>query len=359
MTSNLQDIFINLVRIGIGQYNSIVQPKHVDWLLLKELADKQGLSAIVLDALNASEGNLTRTMPVQMKLEWIGEILQNYERRYLQYEKAVSSLAGWYNKHGFKMMVLKGYACSLDWPKPDHRPCGDIDIWLFGQQKIADRALAQEKGIKVDSSHHHHTVFEWQGFTVENHYDFVNVHAHRSSKEVESVFKRLGQDDIFCIEVNGENMYLPSPNLHAFFLIRHMASHFAAAEITLRQVFDWAFFVKKHTKEIDWEWLTGLMEKYNMKDFYNSINAICVGDLGFKVNIFPNVQFDPSLKDKVLSDIISPEYLASEPSGFIKRMIYKYRRWQGNAWKQKMCYNESRLYAFFRGAWAHLLKPEG
>lgn len=65
------------------------------------------------------------------------------------------------------MMVLKGYACSLDWPKPVHRPCGDIDIWQFGKQKDADAALEAEKPVqvvqkgqefKVDSSHHHHTV---------------------------------------------------------------------------------------------------------------------------------------------------------------------------------------------------------
>lgn len=362
MTSNLQDLFINLVRIGI-EHDSNVQPKHVDWLQLKALADKQGLSAVVLDALNSGGGDLSCTMPVQMKLEWIGEVLQNFEGRYVQYEKAVSSLAGWHNKHGFRMMVLKGYACSLNWPKPEHRPCGDIDIWQFGEQKAADAALVdsfklQDSSFKIDTSHHYHTVFEWQGYTVENHYDFVNVHAHKSSKEVESVFKKLGQDDSYCVEVNGEDVYLPSPNLHAFFLIRHMASHFASAEITLRQVLDWAFFVEKHTKEIDWKWLTGLLEKYYMNDFYNSINAICVGDLGFEVKIFPNVQFDPSIKDKVLSDIISPEYLAAEPSGFIKRMLYKYRRWKGNAWKQKMCYNENQLTAFVRGIWSHLLKPE-
>lgn len=48
------------------------------------------------------------------------------------YLQAVASLAGFYNAHGYKMMVLKGYACSLNWPRPEHRPCGDIDIWLFG-----------------------------------------------------------------------------------------------------------------------------------------------------------------------------------------------------------------------------------
>lgn len=391
MNTNIHELFLQLVRLGIGTSKDAKISKDVDWGALKALADRQGLSAVVLDGINTvhDSGLMVNglSLPLQLKLEWIGEVLQNYEQRYVAYEKAISSLAGFYNQHGFKMMVLKGYACSLDWPRPNHRPCGDIDIWLFGKQKEADKALLNSSRIgelknkvTIDSGHHHHTVFEWEGFTVENHYDFVNVHAHRSSKELEVIFKELGNlevessefrvnsqlkecSDAGCkipmVEVNGEKVYLPSPNLHALFLIKHMVSHFAAAEITLRQVLDWAFFVEKHTKEIDWAWLEGLLEKFHMLDFYNCINAICVGDLGFNVKVFRNVQFDPALKDKVLADILSPEWVAAEPRGFFKRMAYKYRRWQGNAWKQELCYPESRFETFFTGLWSHIITPKG
>jgi hypothetical protein len=59
-----------------------------------------------------------------------------------------------------------------------------------------------------------------------------------------------------------------------------------------------------------------------MKDFYNYINAICFGNLGLDVKIFPNVQFNPLLNDKVLFGIFSPEYPTAEPNGFFKRMDY-------------------------------------
>lgn len=62
------------------------------------------------------------------------------------------------------MMVIKGLACGLNWPSPKHRPYGDIDIWLFGNQAAADEIINKEKGIKVDTSHHHHTTFEWEFF---------------------------------------------------------------------------------------------------------------------------------------------------------------------------------------------------
>lgn len=354
VTPETKNSFLSLVRQGIGHQGDAVFPE-ADWQNIYTLANQHGLAAIVIDGIEQLPD--ASRPPKEVLLQWIGETLQNYEYRFELYQRAIAELAVWYNSHGFKMMVLKGYACSLNWPKPKHRPCGDIDIWLFGKQKEADAVLAKERGIKVDESHHHHTVFDWQGFSVENHYDFVNVYAHKSSAELEKIFKELGQDDSHYVEVNGERVYLPSPNLHALFLIRHMVSHFAAAEITLRQVLDWAFFVEKYNKEVDWDWMTELLEKYHMKDFFNCINAICVEDLGFSPTIFPTVQFLPSIKDRVLNDILEPEYTTAEPKGLFKRLVYKYRRWQGNAWKQKMCYGESRWSMFWSGIWAKILKP--
>ena len=157
--------------------------------------------------------------------------------------------------------------------------------------------------------------------------------------------------------MGGERVYIPSPDLHALFLIRHLALHFASVNVNLRQLIDWAFFVEKHTSEINWQWLIDTLKIYHMYDFYNCVNAICVGDLGFPVHIFPNVQFDPSLKDKVLKDILEPEYVAEEPIEFIRRLRYKYIRWQGNAWKQNLCFGENRFGMFWMSLWAHLIKP--
>ncbi len=361
---SLYNTFLSLVRLGIGQRAEALSDP-VNWNELHALAERQGLVAVLVDGIEQLPDS--QRAPKELLLQWIGEVLQNYEYRYELYRRAIAELAGFYREHGLKMMILKGYTCSLDWPKPEHRPCGDIDIWQFGKQKEGDALLEgfrfQSSSFKIDRSHHHHTVFNWKGFTVENHYDFVNVYAHKSSAELEKIFKELGTDDSHFVEIKDTStgavtkVYLPSPNLHALFLMRHMVSHFAAAEISLRQVLDWAFFVENQTKEIEWEWLLGILDKYHMRDFFNHINAICNEDLGFAANLFPEVRFIPELKERVLEDILDPEYTAAEPKGFFPRVIYKYKRWQGNAWKQEMCYGESRWSAFWSGIWAKILKP--
>ena len=158
MQSVNKESFLSLVRMGIGHSGAL--PNVLDWQAIKNLADKQGLTAVVVDEIEQLPD--TKRPPKELLLQWIGEVFQSYENRYKLYLRAIAELAGWYNAHGYKMMVLKGYACGFDWTKPEHRPCGDIDIWLFGKQKEADSILAEDLGINIDSSEHHHTVFYWR-----------------------------------------------------------------------------------------------------------------------------------------------------------------------------------------------------
>lgn len=371
MMSEIDVFFLGLVRLGIGNDNlndnlnlDLNGYGEVDWEEIQTLAYSQGEMAIVLDGVEKmrSTSSAVKLPEKKVMVQWIGEVLQNFEYRYELYRRTIAEMAAFYNGNGCKMMVLKGFACSLNWPKPEHRPTGDIDIWQFGEYKKADALLTSEKGIEVDNSHHHHTVFHWRDFMVENHYDFINVHHHKSNVKLEKELKRLGKDDSHFVKVYGEKVYLPSPNLHALFLLKHTMNDFTSFSMTIRQLLDWAFHVEKYGKEIDWKWLEGIVEKYHMKDFFDCVNAICVEDLGFdfgglKAYGLKLTVVDKELKERVLKDILHPEFSVTEPSKLLPRLAYKYRRWKGNAWKHRLCYKESMWSAFWSGVWNHLLKP--
>ena len=360
MGIGLKEDFFSLVRLGIGNASVVRMPENNDWNALESLADRHGLSAVVLDGI---EKLPEKSRPSrEVLLDWIGEALLSYEQRSEQYKRAIADLAGWHNAHGFKMMVLKGYACAMDWPKPEHRPCGDIDIWQFGQQKEADAALEaslriQDPSFKLDNSHHHHTVFYWRDFMVENHYDLINVHHHQSNAVFEKILKERAQDDSHYVELYGERVYLPSPDFHALFLLKHTMMHFAAQGITLRQLIDWGFFVKTHGKDVDWPWLEGVLDEFGMRRLYDIFNAICIEDLGFPASMFQRVQYDSRLKDRVLNEILNPEFSGKLPKSTCRRVAFKIRRWRGNAWKHELCYKDSMWSAFWSGVWNHVLKP--
>ena len=137
---NTPEVFLQFVRLGIGHGMDRINDE-IDWIGVHELAEKHGLSAIVLDGADrlVRENRLPQSasMDTTFKKQWIGRVIQGFEHRYELYRKAIAEMASFYNSHGFKMMVIKGYGCSLNWPKPEHRPCGDIDIWLFGKENEA------------------------------------------------------------------------------------------------------------------------------------------------------------------------------------------------------------------------------
>lgn len=123
-----QELFLALVRLGIGTgmvrgAGCMVNGSLIsDWNALEELAAEQGLSAVMVDGIERMPEELRP--PKLVLLQWIGESLQGYEYRFELYCQTIAELAAFYNENDFKMMVFKGYACSIDWPKPEHRPCG-------------------------------------------------------------------------------------------------------------------------------------------------------------------------------------------------------------------------------------------
>lgn len=359
-SSGLYESFLSLVRLGIDHSVSSL-PDAIEWEPIYTLSIEQRLSAIVLDGAQKLADNCAlskgRAMDASLKKNWIATVIQNYEWEYENYRKQIGQLARFYNEHSFRMMVLKGYGLSLDYPIPQHRPCGDIDIWLFGRYKEADAALSREISIPVNTSHHHHTVFTFNDYPVENHYDFVNVHYGHGNAALEKVFKELAMDDSVRTEIDGQTVYLPSANLHALFVLRHTMLHFASTRMRIRQILDWGFLVEKHSSEIDWTWLLRILDEYHMTSFFHCLNAICVQDLGFDLSLFPTIQVDTEMKDRVLNDVFSPEFNEEAPRFFLKRIYYKYRRWQGNAWKHDLCYGDSRFKSFWLGVWGHLMKP--
>lgn len=353
----MKDLFIELLQVSLGTRDELSRlPSTIEWQELSDKAQKQTLAGFITEGMERLP--LGQLPPKDILYQLIGNTIHSYEQRFEHYRQAIAELVCFYKQHGIKMMILKGYALSINWPKPEHRPCGDIDIWLFGMQKEADALIAAEKGIIIDNTHHHHTIFYWKDFMVENHYDFLNIHHHKSNRRLEEVLKKLSTDDSHFVDIYGERAYLPSPNLHALFLLRHAMAHFAATELTLRQILDWAFFVTANGKDIDWKWLLGVLEEYGMIVLFHIFNEICVDDLGFEKSLFPeSPKREDALKARVLNEILSPVFSGEMPGNLFLRVIWKFRRWKANGWKHKLCYKESMWSAFWSGVWNHILKP--
>lgn len=332
-----------------------------NWLSVFRMAAQQGVAAIAWDGVQRliSNGYVPKgQVPDKAtKLQWALNV-EITEKQYNKQHNAIVKLADIYAEDGIKMLILKGYGLSTLYPIPEHRSCCDVDIWLFGEQQRADDILRKKLGIKIDEDKHHHTVFNIDGVMIENHYDFLNIHAHHSNRDIEARLKQLAEEPE-QMEVAGRTIYRPNANCHALFLLRHAAAHFAAVEIVLRHIIDWAMFIKHNYNDIDWSWLRDLCRTHNMEVFLDTMNSLASELCNIDISCMPGTTRRPKLEERILNDILSPEFTAAKPqSGTIRIVAYKFRRWWANRWKHRLVYREGLVKTFITQAYSHIIKPK-
>lgn len=338
-------------------------------------ASEQGVLAVVWDSISHYESDKVRSVFLSdrsLKIRWAINV-EHIEQKYAKQKAAIVAMAHFFASHGIRMMILKGYGLSLNYPIPEHRPCGDIDIWLFGVetdpagkshivnvQTKADDLLRNELKIKIDEDEHHHTVFYFDGVMVENHYDFLNIHAHASNRVIEKRLQSLVREEMESVVVDGETVYLPSADFNALFLLRHAAAHFAAENIGLRHLLDWKYFVERNSASVDWVSLETFAKELNMHKFLHCLNGICIDYLGMSDGLLPSFERDVNLEKRVLAEIFAPEFSETKPqnAGILRSLSYKFRRWWANRWKHRIVYSEGLVSTFFVQLRSHLMKPK-
>lgn len=355
------------------------------WKEVIDLSFDQGVAAIAVDGLQRSLEGLPMTPPEgkgmqgaeslelaldspeleDLKYEWFGEVF-SCEEDFQGYLAKLRELVELYRSEGIRTMVLKGYGLSLNYPVPAHRPVGDVDVYLNENLNLnrlpvwrrGDEVI-RRKGIEIDNSHHHHSVFSWRGLTVENHYDFVNVHSHRSSADVERKLKEMAS-----VGETVEGIDLPSADFNALFVIRHIATHFAAEGMNLRQLLDWALFVRVASSEVDWTMAWECYRKWNMHRFVLCIDEIAVRRLGFERAIFGIPEefadfgvSDADLVERVLEEILHPTRVEGGKGCLPVYVWRRFRQWWLSRWKHRIVYSDSLVSTFLWQVRSHLMKP--
>lgn len=320
------------------------------WSKIFAMSMCQGIAPLVGEALIP-----TSTMPREVKMPWLAEI-EKGRRRYEHHLHCSQQLLQFYNRHGIRSMLLKGWAVGRYYPKPELRPSKDIDLYHFGKWKEADKTLQQHLGIEVSHKGVHHTKYLFHGVTIENHYDFVGSNNMHSNLHFETLLKRMVVHDVQLSTLLGETVYLPNATFEALFLMRHLAGHFASEGITLRHLCDWAMFVDQQRTHVDWDCVAQHFLSFGMMPFVGAVQGITEKYL----DITPLPQLttnDEGLSQRVLNEIMCGEFQETHTKEDLARLGWKIRRFRANRWKYQITSNDSIWSIVLRGTIAHLRKP--
>ena len=371
--NSVDEALLCLIRMALGRESGAGLPQKVPWNEVYQLSIRQNVVAIAADGLSKLYDNggteiqntgIASMVDDSLFLTWLGQSMV-VERLYSKYCRSLMDLNSFYSQHGLKMIILKGYALSLDYPVPSHRAPGDIDIFLQYEgtesnepawQK-GDALIHETFGVDIDAAHEHHTSFVFEQQMVENHYDFINTKSNRSSVWIERELKTLSSSNLVSLAIpEACPLWTPSANFNALFLMRHSAQHFAGAHIELRHLLDWGLFVEHHSDELDWEYVVTMWERMGLLRFAQCVNTICVEYLGLNRDCFSQ-QFssDNKLVQRILEDVLHPEFDEDKPQSSTLLVIgYKIRRFWANGWKRRLVFKEGLLESFVSGSLFHL-----
>lgn len=347
-----------LLRLGLG--NSEPEKENLSdfimlpashWLRLGGIAQEQGVLGIMLDGIDRLETTgygATRELSKELKLEWIGNVLNGYEARNHHQLAVITELQQRWSESGLRMMVMKGQAMGTYYPNPNHRAPGDIDCYLFeGYAKGNETAKAWADN--VDEGWYKHSVISFKGETIENHQYFVHTREGKSSKQLnELLTDQLSVDGLEFSELPGTGALLPPVMFNAVFLTYHALAHFLEEGLRLKQIIDWVMFLKRDADKVDWDEFYRICDKFHFRRFADVMTDIAVRYLGGKVSGSKIQDSESPYTEKVLQSTFNDKdyVFGSGESGWRNRLhivknLVKYR------WK----YHEIYQHSIFRQMW--------
>ena len=328
----------NLLRAAIDGQAPHFGTKPIEasmWWNLFRLMQQNHVAAMTADTVAALD------VPREVKIPWLSE--RDKAARWHRYQREVQQeIADTMSRNGIDTLVLKGTHTAQYYPVPELREFGDLDLYFYNRHDEADRVAQKSLRVVVSNEAHHHSKYDYRGVTVESHYDFINVHYPPSNRRYEAMLKELA----------------PSPTFEVLFLLRHMAGHFAAARITLRDLVDWTLTCRALNDKVDWGRVQDIATEYGMSSFVRALSLVAEHQLGISMPLqLSNGPDDIADRDLFERDIVYGSVDDHAADG-VGRLGWKFRRWHALAWKRRMVYSDSSLSLWLASLTSHTMKPQ-
>lgn len=215
------------------------------WEEIYEVSRSQGVHTLIFDAFRPE------CVPPRMLLaKWVVDI-ERTEAGSRKVNAVQKELSGILDRAGIRHTVLKGSAIARLYPRPEHRPCGDIDLF-FPDADGFDRALSIAKRIgdpEADSDGDIH--YFCKGVVIEHHRSWN----HLSSRVASGMEAGLSN-----VELCPEDTLL--------MLYGHILRHSLVGGAGLRQLTDLAVATRR------------LYGKYDMEAFRQRMDGLKLGKWG-------------------------------------------------------------------------------
>jgi len=280
-------VFFALLKAGLWgcepEYDSFpLTPKA--WERVYVLARKQTVEGVVYDGMMRLPNDCLP--PRELLLKWVVKV-DTIEKSNERMNVAVGQLYEFFTKNHIKVILRKGQGAAACYDNPLLRVCGDID-WFFPDRESFSQAgkLMERNRVKINDHERLGECYMWRGIFVEHHRHILDIYNPFLSGYIERMLQQEYAHST-CLDIQGQNIVLPSPALMHLSVNTHILKHLLALGVSLRQLCDSARICYTYHNIIDGESLKEIYVKLGIYPWIQQLNRILVEDLGMSEKYLP------------------------------------------------------------------------
>ena len=220
-----------------------------DWEALYRLAFRQTVVPLVTDGINRLPRELLPAEPERLD-PFLGDLMATANRnRVLDafIPKLFDALAG------IPVVLVKGQALAQDYPDPERRQPGDIDLLLLPSSYEAAKDILLPKATKVLEEERvvWHQGMRFRSVEVEIHGSISTLMSRKLDRKLAALLEEQFDGRPFpVVSIGGAEIPVPDADFNAVYIFVHFLQHYWSGGVGLRQLVDWMTFVTVHKRDI-------------------------------------------------------------------------------------------------------------
>ena len=243
--------FFALLRAGLWNEVPARGPftSGTDWEALYRLAAAQTVVPLVTDGINRLPRELLPAEPERLD-PFIGSLVSTAKRNH-RLDAFIPKL---FTELGdIPAVLVKGQSLAVDYPDPERRQPGDIDLLVPPSSYEAAKAALLPKATEVEEEAAGilHQPLLFHSIEVEIHGSISTLLSRKLDRKLAALLEEQFDGRPHPEVALGEaRVPVPEAGFNAVYIFVHFLKHYWSGGVGLRQVIDWIIFVSVHKRDI-------------------------------------------------------------------------------------------------------------
>ena len=311
-----QKAFLTLLIAFVNERDAAL-PDGLNWEDLYHLAAAQSLLGVLYDMARKLPPSIQPYASVMQKLEW------DYRYtviRAIQQDYAVSEAEKALDKAKIEYIPYKGYIVRRDYPVPELRTMGDMDMLVREEDQPRIQNVLTGMGYMFKGDFDDVWVYKQQNICFEIHNKLRYLRdEHSNLVELAGVWENVENIE------NNEYKKVFTDEFQLVLLIAHMVKHFFIAGCGIRLALDVVLFFKKHP-DMDWDKVIRWLRANQLEQAFYFMAGYSEQVFGIVVDLPDKKEYSDEQYEK-----LSCEFLKSNTFGaYDSKLMKNYRAYQRN-----------------------------